>query len=83
MKYRDKLTHLMAGRNSSKETAGCFRHSGLQRGGALKSCQSEFHRILWCGFYTEPVSTSDAGSDLFSRLSLHNFAIADRGHVGI
>ena len=44
MKYRDKLCVPMAGHNSSEYA----QHCGLQRTEALKSCQSEFHRILWC-----------------------------------
>ena len=47
MKYRDKLRFSMAGH----ALRGNFWVGGLQRGGALKSCHTEFHHIIGAVFY--------------------------------
>ena len=47
MKYRDKLQFLMAGH----ALRGNSWVGGLQRGGALKSCHTEFHHIIGAAFY--------------------------------
>jgi len=47
MKYRDKLRFSMAGH----ALRGNSWVGGLQRGGALKSCHTEFHHIIGAAFY--------------------------------
>ena len=49
LKYRDKLSCPMAGPTSQEAFIGTKADYKGQR--ALKSCHSEFHRILWCGIY--------------------------------
>jgi len=46
MKYRDKLRFSMAGH----ALRGNSWVGGLQRGGALKSCHTEFHHIIGAAF---------------------------------
>lgn len=48
MKYRDKLSRLMAGPNRFSER-WLITQADYKGWRALKSCHSEFHRILWCG----------------------------------
>ncbi len=48
MKYRDKLSHPMAGPNLLR----CFYARRITKGDEHSNpVYSEFHRILWCGFY--------------------------------
>ncbi len=49
LKYRGKLSCPMAGPTSQEAFTGTKADYKGQR--ALKSCYSEFHRILWCGIY--------------------------------
>lgn len=48
MKYRDKLSRLMAGPDRFSER-WLITQADYKGWRALKSCHSEFHRILWCG----------------------------------
>ena len=48
LKYRDKL---FVQWRAPPHLRGIYP-GGLQRAKALKSCHSEFHRILWCGYYS-------------------------------
>ncbi len=55
MKYRDKLSLLMAG-PAVLRGGDLLRSKADYKGGrALKSCHSEFHHILWCGPYKRNV----------------------------
>jgi len=52
VKYRDKLSRLMAGPDRSPER-WLITQADYKGWRALKSCHSEFHRILWCGLIKE------------------------------
>lgn len=78
MKYRGKLGRLMAG---PIPLSGGFNAQADYKGRrALKSCLSEFHRILWCGPYKETALLDTSLTMPFFCLGLSGMRFASSLH---